>query len=144
MNPCHTWKLCGSPLKIFVELVDFQNKLPHPFRKRILAKQEVNNKIHTAYVDPCFDAFPNCDLSKNLNQGRTTCQETPSKISARSNGQIENYDCCRKTGLLHILRQNLNLTFPGSYQEDEDCHQVKMQPPTQQLVIKSIVLNFGL
>jgi len=29
-------------------------------------------------------------------------------------------------------------------QEDKDCHQVKMWPPTQQLVIKSIVLNFGL
>jgi hypothetical protein len=38
MNPCHTWKLYCSPLKIFVELVDFQNKLPHLFRKRILAK----------------------------------------------------------------------------------------------------------
>ena len=29
-------------------------------------------------------------------------------------------------------------------QEDTDCHQVKMWPPTQQLVNKSIVLNFGL
>ena len=29
-------------------------------------------------------------------------------------------------------------------QEDKDCHQVKMWPPTQQLVIKSIVSNFGL
>jgi len=29
-------------------------------------------------------------------------------------------------------------------QEDKDCHQVKMWSPTQQLVIKSIVLNFGL
>lgn len=29
-------------------------------------------------------------------------------------------------------------------QEDKDCHQVKMWPPTQQLFIKSIVLNFGL
>ena len=29
-------------------------------------------------------------------------------------------------------------------QEDKDCHQVKIWPPTQQLVIKSIVLNFGL
>ena len=29
-------------------------------------------------------------------------------------------------------------------QEDKDCHQVKMWPPTQQLVIKSIVLNFDL
>ena len=29
-------------------------------------------------------------------------------------------------------------------QEDKDCHQVKMWPPTQQLVIKSIVPNFGL
>jgi hypothetical protein len=29
-------------------------------------------------------------------------------------------------------------------QEDKDCHQVKMWPLTQQLVIKSIVLNFGL
>jgi len=28
-------------------------------------------------------------------------------------------------------------------QEDKDCHQVKMWPPTQQLVIKSIVQNFG-
>jgi len=29
-------------------------------------------------------------------------------------------------------------------QKDKDCHQVKMWPPTQQLVMKSIVLNFGL
>ena len=29
-------------------------------------------------------------------------------------------------------------------QEDKDCYQVKRWPPTQQLVIKSIVLNFGL
>jgi hypothetical protein len=29
-------------------------------------------------------------------------------------------------------------------QEDKDCYQVKMWPPTQQLVIKSIVPNFGL
>ena len=29
-------------------------------------------------------------------------------------------------------------------QEDKDCHQVKMWPPTQQLFIKSIVPNFGL
>jgi hypothetical protein len=29
-------------------------------------------------------------------------------------------------------------------QEDKDCHQVKMWPPIQQLVIKSIVLNFDL
>jgi hypothetical protein len=28
-------------------------------------------------------------------------------------------------------------------QEDKDCHQVKMWPPVQQLVIKSIVLNFA-
>jgi len=27
MNSCHTWKLCCSPLKIFVELEDSQNKL---------------------------------------------------------------------------------------------------------------------
>jgi len=29
-------------------------------------------------------------------------------------------------------------------QEDKDCHQVKIWSPTQQLVIESIVLNFGL
>ena len=29
-------------------------------------------------------------------------------------------------------------------QEDKDFHQVKSWPPTQQLVIKSIVLTFGL
>ena len=29
-------------------------------------------------------------------------------------------------------------------QEDKDFHQVKSWPPTQQLVIKSIVLNFNL
>ena len=29
-------------------------------------------------------------------------------------------------------------------QEDKDFHQVKSWPPTQQLVIKSIILNFGL
>jgi uncharacterized membrane protein (UPF0127 family) len=29
-------------------------------------------------------------------------------------------------------------------QEDKDCYEVKRWPPTQQLVIKSIVPNFGL
>ena len=29
-------------------------------------------------------------------------------------------------------------------QEDMDCHQVKMWPPTQKLAIKSIVPNFDL
>ena len=29
-------------------------------------------------------------------------------------------------------------------QEDKDFHKVKSWPPTQQLVIKSIILNFGL
>jgi hypothetical protein len=29
-------------------------------------------------------------------------------------------------------------------QEDKDGYQVKRWPPTQQLVIKSIILNFGL
>ena len=29
-------------------------------------------------------------------------------------------------------------------QEDKDCYQAKMWPPTQQLFIKSIVPNFGL
>jgi hypothetical protein len=29
-------------------------------------------------------------------------------------------------------------------QEDKDCHEIKMWPPTQQLVIKSIILNFSL
>ena len=29
-------------------------------------------------------------------------------------------------------------------QEDKDCHQVMMWPPTQQLIIKSIVSNFSL
>ena len=29
-------------------------------------------------------------------------------------------------------------------QEDKDFHQVKSWPPTQQLLIKSIVLKFGL
>jgi len=29
-------------------------------------------------------------------------------------------------------------------QEDKDCHKVKMWPTTQQLVIKSIVMNFDL
>jgi len=36
-------------------------------------------------------------------------------MSARSNGWIENYDCCRKTEWLHILHQNPNLTLTGSY-----------------------------
>ena len=39
-------------------------------------------------------------------------------MRARSNGQIENYECCCKTGQLRILRQNSNLIvflLPGSY-----------------------------
>jgi len=34
-------------------------------------------------------------------------------------GRIENYDCCRKLGLLRILRQNLNLTLLGLYNKAE-------------------------
>jgi hypothetical protein len=55
-----------------------------------------------------------------LTQGRTTCQEIPHKILARSKGRIENYDCCRETGQLCIWRQNPNLIIfllPGSYHE---------------------------
>ena len=119
MNPCHTWKLCCSPLKIFVELEDFQNELPHPFRKRIrksTSQKKVNKKTRITSVDPCLDALPNSDGHNILTQGRQTCQEPPHKISVWSNGRIENYDFCRKTRQLHILRQNPNLTLPGSYQ----------------------------
>ena len=41
------------------------------------------------------------------------------KITAPSTGRIENYDCCRETGQLCILRQNPNLivfSLPGLYQ----------------------------
>jgi hypothetical protein len=101
MNACHSWKLCCSPLKIFVELRDSQNQLSHPFRKRILpnrkstSQKEVNNKIHTS--------------SESLTHGRKTCQETPHRISAWSNSRIDNYNCCLKTGQLGILHQNPNL-----------------------------------
>ena len=42
MNPCHTWRLYCSSLKILVELGNSQNKLPHPCTKRIFAIQEVH------------------------------------------------------------------------------------------------------
>jgi len=119
MNPCHTWKLYCSQLKIFIELGDSQNKLSHPFKKRILTSQkEINNKIHTASVDQYCGAFSNSDWSDILTQGRTTCKDTPRKISIWSKGWIENYDCCRKTGQLRTLRQNPNLivfSLPESY-----------------------------
>jgi hypothetical protein len=57
---------------------------------------EVNNKICIASVDQYWGAFRKSDRPEILNQGRTTCQETPRKISARSKHQIKNYDCCRK------------------------------------------------
>jgi len=37
-SPYHTWKLCSCLLNIFVRLRNSQNQLPHPCRKRILAK----------------------------------------------------------------------------------------------------------
>jgi len=48
--------------------------------------------------------------------------ESPYKLLARSNGRIENYNCCRKHGLLCFLRQNPNLTLLGSYHKAEPYH----------------------
>ena len=151
MNPCHTWKLCCSPLKIFVELVDFQNKLPcfplekesQPNRKST-SQKEVNNKIHTASVDPFCNAFPNSDSHEILTPGRTAYHETPRKISSRSNSRIENYDYWRKTRQLHFLRQNPNLTLPGSYQvysfqPNLNCSKIlPIAPDMSQTVHKSL------
>jgi len=40
MNPCHTWKLCCSPLKIFGELEDSQNNTNNTY-------METNNTNNT-------------------------------------------------------------------------------------------------
>ena len=58
---------------------------------------------------------------------------------ARSNGRIENYDNCRKPGLLCFLRQNPNLTLLGSYHKAELYH-LKSDNPLQQT--NSCKLNF--
>ena len=63
-------------------------------------------------------AFLNSGWLEIVTQGRTKCQEAAHRISARSSGRIENYDCCYKTGQLRILRQNPNLIvflLPGLY-----------------------------
>ena len=76
---------------------------------------EVNNKIHTASVDQFCGVFPNSDWPEFLTQGRKTCLGSPHKILPRSNGRIENYDCCREPELLRFLCQNPNLTSLGAY-----------------------------
>jgi hypothetical protein len=76
---------------------------------------EVNNKIRTASVDQYCGTFPKYDWPEILTHSSTTCLESPYKILGRSNGWIENYNCCRKPGLLRFLRQNPNLTLLGSY-----------------------------
>ena len=76
---------------------------------------EVNNKIHTASIDQYCGAFRNCDWHEILTHSRKICLESQHKSLARSNGRIENYNCCRKPGLLRFLRQNPNLTLLGSY-----------------------------
>jgi hypothetical protein len=74
---------------------------------------EANNKIHTS-VDQYCCTLPNSNWPESLSHSRT-CLESPYKILARSNGQIENYNCCCKPGLLRFLRQNPNLTLLGSF-----------------------------
>ena len=88
---------------------------------------EVNNKIHTASVDQYFGDFPNSDWSEILTHSRTTCLKSPHKSLARSNGRIENYNCCRKPGLLRFLRQNPNLTLLGLYHKVEPYHSRPLQ-----------------
>jgi hypothetical protein len=38
MNHYYTWELYCNSLKILVELGNSQNKLPHPYKKKIIAK----------------------------------------------------------------------------------------------------------
>ena len=76
--------------------------------------------------------LPELRLTWNCNL-RTTCQETPRKISARANCRIGNYEYFRKTGYVHFLRQNPNLILPESYHL---CLQLKK--------IEWIVLTFNI
>jgi len=85
---------------------------------------EVNNKIRIASVNQYCGAFSNFDWPEILNHSRKPCLESPHKSLAWSNGRIENYDCCRKHGLLRFLRQNPNLTLLGLYHKAEPYHQV--------------------
>jgi hypothetical protein len=54
-----------------------------------------------------------------MTQGRATCLASLRKVLARSNDRIDNYDCYREPRLLHILRQNPNLTLIGLYHKAE-------------------------
>jgi len=57
MNPCHTWKLYCSPLKILVELGDSQNKLPYPCRKKNpcqIGSSQVKRKLTRIMVSSWF------------------------------------------------------------------------------------------
>ena len=83
---------------------------------------EVNNKIRTTYVDQYCGAFPNSNWAEVSTQSRKTCPESPHKILDRSNGRIDNYDCCHKPRLLRFLCQNPNLTLLGSYHKAELYH----------------------
>ena len=83
---------------------------------------EVNNRIRTASIDPCLDALPKSNEPEVLTQGSKTCLESPYKILAQSNSRIENYDYCRKPGLLRFLRQNSNLTLLGLEHRAEPYH----------------------
>jgi hypothetical protein len=87
MNPCHTWRLYCSSLKILVELKNFQNKLPHPCKKGILAKmkstsqKEVNNRIHIACSDLYCNSFSNVDSPENVPQHRQTPLEVKLQLN---------------------------------------------------------------
>jgi hypothetical protein len=82
---------------------------------------EVNNKIHTVSFDQYCGAFLKFYCPEILTHSRT-CLESPHKILARSNGRIDNYNYCRKPGLLRFLHQNPNLTLLGLYHKAEPYH----------------------
>jgi hypothetical protein len=96
MYPCYTWKLCCSPLNIFVELENPQNKLPLPCKgslsnKKFTSQKGINNKIHTSCPDLYSKYFLSSDSPESLPQHKKISLESFGKVSARSNNWIWSY-----------------------------------------------------
>ena len=86
--------------------------------------------------------------SPNLSYSLDTVQCSAHILSSRSPNDLNFFfGKLRQFPRTFMIQVCLNSDVSNTIlfrQEDKDCHQVKSWSPTQQLVIKSIVSNFGL
>jgi hypothetical protein len=88
MNPCHTWRLYCSSLKILVELGNSETsshilvgKGSLPNRKST-SEKKVNNKIHITCSDLYRKSFLKSDSAETLLQHRPTPPGSSGQIVA--------------------------------------------------------------